>query len=677
MKKTSIFSILLVFSLHSYSQVKQTGTVLEYQGNKPKTVLSKVKVMANGASLNSETNENGEFILEFKNRKIGDKINNVRVQKPGYIIFNLDTINQWSIRKDPYKLILCDSITFYKNRDQQLIHAQESYIKQHKDDIAKINELKISNSEKEQKINELNVKFEKAIEELKKVIDKLSRIDESELDSIGKKLIQYRVSGNYQLAIDYLKSIDYENIIKTNKEESEKCYAIRMEQAMNYILKGGKENLLIAKNELWKNVEDNKTDFYYLNKYASFCSDYDFTDEAILYYEKILSYEDLKTLILMPKIKGNIYLNLGSLYNIVDMDVKSIQYFQKALNLWEEIYGIDDDNYEYLSNIAKTKLEIGALYRKNNYSKAETAYNESMIIYEKLYKEFPYIYNIQYAVSLSEIANLFVHNPLKYNDAKEMLLKSIDIRENAYKSDTTDVSLNARIAIAYAYLARLYDNMSDYPEAEKYLYKSLGILKTISDIFLYDYIVASNDLGIVLKNQKKHSEALKVYLDALEMLKEDMVSEKGKILGNIGNLMRIEKKYEEAEKYLIESLNISEMFNKQDAKYKIDVASDYYNLGILYHEMKNSLRNNRYTYFNLSSEYLNKALVLYKELTELLPEKYELSLYNVYITCAKVFIYEKKKYNLYIKEAKKIATKYNDKERIKEIELLQLIGTSM
>ncbi len=665
--KNIIVILFLLNSIVAFSQKKeatQSGILLKYNGKEPKTAFPRVGITAEGAAL-TESDQFGKFELKFKNREIGQTIFGIRVDKPRYIIFNIDSINQWSIRKEPYKIILCDSMAFYKQKEQIKNATLGSYEREHKKNISQINSLKGSIEDKECQIKQLNAKYEKKVKALEKIVDQMARIDESELDKIGLELISYRDKGDFEGAINYIEKLDLDNKEKVNDEENKRIQELRMREVMFCILDGSKNNLLKAQKELKKNVEKDKANFNYLYEYASFCSEFNFSEEAILYYERILSLSELKMFTLpSQKTKGYIYLELGTLYNEINDDEKSLVYYKKSLNTWDEIYD-DKNDYEYLSKLAKIQMEMGSMYEKRSYTKAENAFSESIRIYKNLYKEMPYVFSTDYAFSLSALGRLYSNNRSKYEEAEKLLTESVLIREKTYMADTTDIASKKDIAVVYHNIAQLYDRKNESQKSEIFYIKALNIERTLPAFYINDYIRTASNLGIIYKKQERYSDALNIYLEALSKTDSTMLSEKQTLFGNLGNLKRIEEKYEESEFYLNEALSLAKLLCKENPNYKDRMASTYKNLAILYKGTDNPIN------FVLCMEYIDESLKLYKELVLSQPQVYSEQLCSAYISFAKIKMYDKKTYKSYIHEAKKIAKRYDYKEKLNDIELIE------
>lgn len=122
------------------------------------------------------------------------------------------------------------------------------------------------------------------------------------------------------------------------------------------------------------------------------------------------------------------------------------------------------------------------------------------------------------------------------------------------------------IAYAYNRLAAVYYEISYIKpdtvagrKSEEFANKSLEISKDIGDIELT--ISTYNIIGGILSYKGKHDEALKCFFYALdEVDKDSTYTDKANILYNISNIYYVEKNYEKAIQYGLQSYNLSKKY---------------------------------------------------------------------------------------------------------------------
>ena len=91
----------------------QKGITFRYNGKNPRTPLGGVYVKTATSPNGVVSNENnGVFFLKLQNIKMGDRLGRATVSKKGLMVFNQQAVDEWSARKEPLKLILCDANQF-------------------------------------------------------------------------------------------------------------------------------------------------------------------------------------------------------------------------------------------------------------------------------------------------------------------------------------------------------------------------------------------------------------------------------------------------------------------------------------------------------------------------------------------------------------------------------------
>lgn len=95
----------------------QKGITFRYNGKNPRTPLGGVYVKTATSPNGVVSDENnGVFFLKLQNVKMGDRLGRATVSKTGLMIFNQQAVDEWSARKEPLKLILCDANQFQKQK---------------------------------------------------------------------------------------------------------------------------------------------------------------------------------------------------------------------------------------------------------------------------------------------------------------------------------------------------------------------------------------------------------------------------------------------------------------------------------------------------------------------------------------------------------------------------------
>ena len=109
-----ITTLLLIISAQAQT-ITQKGITYRYNGKKPRTFIGGVYIKPVSADNGVVSDEaNGTFVMSLKNLQMGSRIGSVRVTKQGMMVFNQQAVEEWSVRKDPLCLILCDANEFQK-----------------------------------------------------------------------------------------------------------------------------------------------------------------------------------------------------------------------------------------------------------------------------------------------------------------------------------------------------------------------------------------------------------------------------------------------------------------------------------------------------------------------------------------------------------------------------------
>ena len=134
MKRIMLFiSLLLALFINMPLQaqtINQKGVTYRYNGKNKRTPIGGVYIKAVTANNGEVSNEKtGAFELALNNLRMGSRIGNVRVTKQGMMVFNQQAVDEWSVRKDPLCLILCDANEFQKQKKNLIAIGEQQAIK--------------------------------------------------------------------------------------------------------------------------------------------------------------------------------------------------------------------------------------------------------------------------------------------------------------------------------------------------------------------------------------------------------------------------------------------------------------------------------------------------------------------------------------------------------------------
>ena len=139
MRKIVVFFIVLLGSYNVFAQsvLVQRGITYRYNGKNPRIPIGGVYVKT-ATSPNGVVSDEGSgtFVLKLQNIKMGDRLSRATVSKAGLMIFNQQAVDEWSARKEPLKLILCDANQFQKQKNNLIAIGRNQAEKKYKKRLA-------------------------------------------------------------------------------------------------------------------------------------------------------------------------------------------------------------------------------------------------------------------------------------------------------------------------------------------------------------------------------------------------------------------------------------------------------------------------------------------------------------------------------------------------------------
>lgn len=248
--KRALFIFIIAIICHSLhaQETEQRGVTYRYNGKKARTPIGKVYIGCT-SSTNAVLSDSvdGTFTLILPGHRIGDKIGDITIKKKGMIVFNKDAVREWSVRKEPLTLILCDADEFEK-RKRELIGIGEREAKKRYDRRLGEIERKYKEESKEyyEKIAEIENELAEAQKRMNEYADVFARIDESEIDTLAQQAVELFYAGEVERAIELFEQGRYmEKIIEKRKRIKER------EEVIAQL----KENNIVDRETLEKNAE--------------------------------------------------------------------------------------------------------------------------------------------------------------------------------------------------------------------------------------------------------------------------------------------------------------------------------------------------------------------------------------------------------------------------------------
>lgn len=288
--------------------------------------------------------------------------------------------------------------------------------------------------------------------------------------------------------------------------------------------------------------------------------------EALHLSEKILTNNKIASLTNVIKIGlGVSYFQLGSFHDDKDNYILSMQFYSKALEIWQDLLKNNSDKLQIRiikGRIASTLGNIGIVYRKQgNYPKALDYYFQSLKTDEEI--------GIKKDIA-TDLGNIgIVYYKLKNNP--KML-------EYTLRAKKIDEELGNKSGVA-RHLGNMGSAYADQHDYEKALDCYMQAMKIAEELHNNQGIARHlGNIGSVYFEKKDYTKALDYFLRSLKIREE--LGTKGLIasgLRSIGILYTRTNKFAEAESYLKKSLAISEEMGSLD-----DIKDIYQNFSELY-----------------------------------------------------------------------------------------------
>ena len=550
------------------AQTTQRGVVKEYNERMQKTPLSEVEIVISNAS-STASGAKGDFILQFRTLKPGDKVSVRRVEKLGYEIFNKEALEQWFISRDnsPFTIVMCKSDRFKRIRDTYSRVSSESYEKQLKKEEARLQAErkagKLKEAEYEAALKKLNDEYDQQLENLDNYVDRFARIDLSELSAVEAEIIELVQKGDIEEAIRRYEQQNLEDKYKQQTAVGVKAQAgidtltaIRDQSKVSrdsilaaihrknetLILAGGRENFEKVANSLKDIATNDTTNLSVVLEYATFAQ------KQALYYEAerffsiyVRSCKDKPKLV-------TAMMRLADVNRALKRYNQNAHYCDRALELAKEL--AKDNPKDYQELLAQVLVSKGIMFfETNRLSEAEQLISEAHDIYLELSKDG----SESHIYTLSKVQNN---------------------------------------------LGNLYRRMRQFDKAIENLTQSLENTQRVYEInpkkYLYDLASTRNNLGLTYKTLNQFEEAESCYLQAKEEMgqlfqynprayREEYI----KYLSNLGVLYKNLNRFEDAERYYIQALaHADTLYNSNSEAYAVYFGNTLLNLGNLYNKMK-------------------------------------------------------------------------------------------
>ena len=539
MRKIVIFFMVLLGTCNVLAQsvFVQKGITFRYNGKKPRTPLGGVYVKTATSPNGVVSDENnGVFFLKLQNVKMGARLGRTTVSNTDLMIFNQKEVDEWSARKEPLKLILCDANQFQKQKNNFIsigINQAEKKYKKRLAELEKKNKAQqLTLDEYYAKLDSINRDRDNAEKHMEEYADMFARIDESEVDTLAQRAIELFNQGKLEEAIKLLEQGNYPEIyddalkkIKTQAEElrqkadSAKVLADKdieeykkSIQAQVSVYKMRKEWDKAA--ELLKGLADKLQTQDVIWDYAIFSQNQNQFAEAETYYNIYIK----KQLLLSktnPQIYesdlGDSYNNLANLYYVTQRFADSEQMFNSALEIYKRLMG--ENSFIYGQRLANCLFGLAnSQVKQEKYAEAISPFEQALEFYKKEAEQGE---SIDYYTTIMSRLDQLYGQEKKYSQAYQCFKRNIPLLKTIYRSDKNNYAELLKSILVSQSFYSIFEKQ--YVEAEIYSKEALEVDST-------KHVVYGN-LAAALLFQGKYQEAEKIYRQYKSELKEGFLSD--------------------------------------------------------------------------------------------------------------------------------------------------------
>ena len=538
MRKIVIFFMVLLGTCNVLAQsvFVQKGITFRYNGKNPRTPLGGVYVKTATSPNGVVSDENnGVFSLKLQNIKMGDRLGRATVSKKGLMVFNQQAVDEWSARKEPLKLILCDANQFQKQKNNLISIGRNQAEKKYKKRLAELEKKnkaqQLTLDEYYAKLDSINRDRDNAEKHMEEYADMFARIDESEVDTLAQRAIELFNQGQLEEAIklfeqgNYLEKLDDALKVKTQARElrqkadsadvlADKDIEEYKKSIQAQVSAYKMSNEWDKAAELLKGLADKLQTQDVIWDYAIFSQNQNQFAEAETYYNIYIK----KQLLLSktnPQIYesdlGDSYNNLANLYYVTQRFADSEQMFNSALEIYKRLMG--ENSFIYGQRLANCLFGLAnSQVKQEKYAEAISPFEQALEFYKKEAEQGKSIDN--YTTIMSRLDQLYGQEK-KYSQAYQCFKRNIPLLKTIYRSDKNNYAELLKSILVSQSFYSIFEKQ--YVEAEIYSKEALEVDST-------KHVVYGN-LAAALLFQGKYQEAEKIYRQYKSELKEGFLSD--------------------------------------------------------------------------------------------------------------------------------------------------------
>ena len=525
----------------------QKGITFRYNGKNPRTPLGGVYVKTATSPNGVVSDENnGVFFLKLQNIKMGDRLGRATVSKKGLMVFNQQAVDEWSARKEPLKLILCDANQFQKQKNNLISIGRNQAEKKYKKRLAELEKKnkaqQLTLDEYYAKLDSINRDRDNAEKHMEEYADMFARIDESEVDTLAQRAIELFNQGQLEEAIklfeqgNYLEKLDDALKIKTQAEElrqkadsadvlADKDIEEYKKSIQAQVSAYKMSNEWDKAAELLKGLADKLQTQDVIGDYARFSLTQNLFVEAETYYNIYI-----KKQLLLSNTNPQIYEyglavsyhNLALIYNNTNRLKESEHMYKLALEIRKRLAENNTPRYE--SDLAQTYNNLANLYEdEQRLIESEQMYELALVIFKRLEETNPQVYEPHLALIYNNLGVLYKRTK-QFLKSEQMYSVALEIYKRLV--ETNPQIVESGLARTYYNLGLLYSDTQRFHESEQMYKYSLEIRKRLAatNPLAYEPDLAKtySNLGFLYSNTQRFSESEQMYKSGLEIYKRLM-----------------------------------------------------------------------------------------------------------------------------------------------------------
>ena len=445
----------------------------------------------------------------------------------------------------------------------------------------------------QQKLNEYNAlkeEFEQYQQALFNTAKRISQMQLEQTSDLIRRAVEAFEKGNIERTNTLLDEVAYEaehhmerleqdrNLVHQDIEAFQlQAKTIMADTSLDIEERKERALSIYKKADEWaeKSALDKEKYANLLIDYAYFLGHYGYYLQAKLIYQKLINYIDYKD---TDTDIAYIYNNIGVVINILGDKIKALEFFQKALNIYNTVF---NEENEYSAN---SYNNIGSAYH------GLTDYTKALVYFQKAFKIRKKIFRDDHKDTASSYNNLgVIYGDLsKYTKALEYHQKALDIRERILGHDNLDS------ASSYNNIGTIYITLGNYTKALEYCQKALNIREKILG---YEHLETANsyhNIGTAHHGLTNYIKALEYYLKASNIY-EKVLGHKhintAKSYQNIGEAYYDLTNYTKALEYYLKA---SDIYEKVLGYKHIVPANSYSKIGLCYYYLKDFTRALKY-----------------------------------------------------------------------------------